>query len=81
MDVERWKEGATRRNDPPHPNPPLFLHPPPTQQDMVVRGAPALAVAAALALAVETAAKVAQFADAAATAAHVRERAAYLETR
>lgn len=48
---------------------------------MVVRGAPALAVAAALALAVETAAKASQFDGAAAVAAHVRERAAYLETR
>lgn len=48
---------------------------------MVVRGAPALAVAAALALAVETAAKADQFDSAGALAAHVRERAAYLETR
>ena len=46
-----------------------------------MRGAPALAVAAALALAVEMAARVGQFDDAEAAAAHVRERAAYLETR
>jgi methylthioribose-1-phosphate isomerase len=49
---------------------------------MIVRGAPALAVAAALALAVEAAARVGEWGDdAAAAAAALRERAAYLETR
>ena len=64
------------RLSPPPPLPSRFV------QDMIVRGAPALAVAAALALAVEAAARVGEWGDdATAAAAALRERAAYLETR
>lgn len=57
---------------------PSLLDPSPPLQDMVVRGAPALAVAAALALAVEAAAG--DWPDAAAAADHLRARAAFLAT-